>query len=208
MSRTGGGTIPERIVIAANMAQPQSSASMPNRLRLFVHTAECHNGSWLLDGFCFVRGGVGHATRWATEFPVNPVAESTDNRRNYPRRVLGAVLCLSPLLLLIASAVLHNRPHSAAAMWLLVPAAAFALLNFHLSVSRPLLYRLCHGSLDDFRFVSVFPIIGTVFAIIGGIVGFGALSAALIGIGAILVDTGGSFWFLVATWRDTSLWDA
>ena len=138
---------------------------------------------------------------------MNPVADSTDNRRNYPRRILGAILCLFPLLLLIASAVLHNRPHSAAAMWLLVPAAAFALLNFHLSVFRPLLYRLWHGSLEEFRFVSGFPLIGTVLALIGGIVGFGALSAALIGIGAILVDTGGSFWFLLATWHDRSLWD-
>jgi hypothetical protein len=50
--------------------------------------------------------------------------------------------------------------------------------------------------------------IGTVLSLVGGIVGFGALSAAFLAIGAILVDTGGSFWFLVVTWRDTSLWDA
>ena len=62
--------------------------------------------------------------------------------------------------------------------------------------------------MDDFRNVSVFPMFGTVFVLVGGIVGFGALSAALLGIGAILVDTGGSFWLLVATWHDRSFWDA
>jgi hypothetical protein len=41
----------------------------------------------------------------------------------------------------------------------------------------------------------------------GGIVGFGALSAVALGLAATLVDTGGSPWFLVATWRDQSLWD-
>ena len=92
-------------------------------------------------------------------------------------------------------------------MWALVPAAFIAGLNFHLSFIRPLIYRLRHGSMEDYRHVSGFPMIGTLLVLIGGIVGFGALSSALFGLAAMLVDTGGSLWFLIATWHDRSFWD-
>jgi hypothetical protein len=150
--------------------------------------------------------GVGLALRWARGL-VEVMSKATDSRKNYLRRAIGAGLCLLPLLLFVVSAAVHNRTHSIAATWLLIPAAALGLFNFYLSFVRPVLYRLCHGSMDGFRFVSGIPGIGTVLVFISGVVGFGSLSVALLGIVTIFVDTGGSFWFLVATWHDKSLWD-
>ncbi len=54
-----------RLVTPPNSACPQSPASVPERLPLYFKPRACHNGSWLLDVFGSVRGGVGHATRWA-----------------------------------------------------------------------------------------------------------------------------------------------
>ena len=37
---------------------------MPGRLRIHFQPPVCHNGCWLLDVYRFVRGGVGHASRY------------------------------------------------------------------------------------------------------------------------------------------------
>jgi hypothetical protein len=41
----------------------------------------------------------------------------------------------------------------------------------------------------------------------GALFSFGAVGTALIGICAFALDTGGTGWFVVSTWRDRSLWD-
>jgi len=63
------------------------------------------------------------------------------------------------------------------------------------------------GSLDAYKFVSGIPIIGTVVVVVGTLLGFGTLLCTTLGLLAVALDTGGSVWFLVATWRDASLWD-
>ena len=40
------------------------------------------------------------------------------------------------------------------------------------------------------------------------LLGFESLVTASAGLAAISLDTGGAFWFLLATWKDSSLWDA
>lgn len=58
------------------------------------------------------------------------------------------------------------------------------------------------------RNVSGFPVIGTLLVTVGGLIGFGDWRAATLGLVASAFDTGGLPWFLIATWRDRSLWDA
>ena len=89
----------------------------------------------------------------------------------------------------------------------MLAAALLAALNFYLSFIRPLVFRRLHGSMTGFRHVSGIPMVGTVLAVFGALFGFGAAGSALLGLACIGIDTGGSVWFLVCTWRDRSFWD-
>jgi hypothetical protein len=61
--------------------------------------------------------------------------------------------------------------------------------------------------MEKYRNVSGLPLIGTLLVLAGGVLGFGTLIPTILGMVAILLDTGGPFWFLITTWQDTSLWD-
>jgi len=89
----------------------------------------------------------------------------------------------------------------------MIAALVIAIINFSLSFVRPRLYCFRHGSMDGYRFVSGVPIVGTLLTILGAIFGFGAVGCAVLGICAFAMDTGGSGWFVIATWRDHSFWD-
>ena len=137
---------------------------------------------------------------------------SADQQRptNFVRRAFGVVLALSPLALLLASlAVGIGRSQQAhfAGVGFMVGASVVALLNFYLSFIRPRLFWLRRRSMDGYRHVSGLPMIGTVLLILGALFGFGAIGSTLVGVGAFALDTGGSVWFLVYTWRDRSFWD-
>ena len=133
-----------------------------------------------------------------------------DPKPNYMRRAFGALLCLSPLGISSASlgwGMFH--PHTAhkfvmgASLGLMALAVLAGASNFYLSLIRPALFQ--HKT--DYRFVSGIPIIGTFLVVAGGLIGFGGVIQATIGIVALFLDTGGSVWFLIATWRDAGLWD-
>lgn len=83
-----------------------------------------------------------------------------------------------------------------------------AALNFHLSFVRPWWHRRRHGGVETLRHVSGIPVVGTVLVLLAGVLGQGALGTTVIALLALVLDTGGAPWFLVATWRDTSFWDA
>jgi hypothetical protein len=89
----------------------------------------------------------------------------------------------------------------------MVCAMPVAILNFHLSFVRPTLYRWRRESMEGYRHISGFPLFGNMLVVIGGILGFGDWRAASLGLAALVLDTGGLPWFLLATWRDHSLWD-
>ena len=131
--------------------------------------------------------------------------------RNYGRRAIGVVLCLSPIAVLTASLVsgLAGKDTAPfAGIWFVAPAAFVAVLNFYLSFVRGLLLRLRHGSLDRYRHVSGIPLIGSLLVLIAGIIGFGAVGTVLSCIVAVALDTGGLPWFLFSTWQDGSFWDS
>jgi hypothetical protein len=132
-------------------------------------------------------------------------------RTNWTRRCIGAAAALFPVLLLIASIIVGiNGLHVglAGGMAVMFAAGLIGMLNFYLSFVRGYLYVKRHGSRDGYRHVSGFPLIGTVLVLIGAALGFGEIPTAILGLVVMSVDTGGSVWFLIATWRDASFWDA
>lgn len=131
-------------------------------------------------------------------------------RVNMLRRGVGIAVCLAPVLLLLASLVFWTMYSDGgfAGLGLAVAGLLFGILNSYLSFVRPWLYHWRRGSMDGHRFVSGLPLFGTLFVVFGGVVGFGELPTALIGLATLVLDTGGLPWFLIATWHDRSLWDA
>ena len=136
---------------------------------------------------------------------------STTNETNYVRRGLGLVLGCSPLVLLCGS-VLYGLSHGgqlrAAGLVAELLALLVAGLNFYLSFVRGALHERRKGSREGYRHVSGLPMIGTLLVVLGVFLGFGSIGSSVLGIVSVAADTGGSVWLLVATWRDTSLWDA
>lgn len=131
--------------------------------------------------------------------------------KNYFRRVFWSGLAFSPLVILLVSLVFgimrRNLPDFAA-IGFMIPAAVLAFLNFYLSFIRPRFYFSRHGSMAGYRFKSGVPLVGTLLVVLGAVFGFGSIWSTIIGIIAFSFDTGGSGWFVIATWRDQSLWDS
>ena len=128
----------------------------------------------------------------------------------YFRRLVGLVFFFTPILFLILSLLggLCGYPeHFIAPLAIMLVALAVASLNFYLSFFRPKFYIRNHGSLDGYQYVSGIPVIGTLLIIAGGIYGFGSVIIAVIGLFALSIDVGGLPWFLIATWKDRSLWE-
>lgn len=138
--------------------------------------------------------------------------ESKKAKLNLLRRGTGLFVGLLPLLLIIASIVygLANSPQPkfTAVGWM-IAAGFFAALNFSLSFIRPpfLLYVLRIPK-EKYKHVSGFPMIGSILLCLGICFSFGSIGSALLGLIYFAFDTGGSVWFLVATWKDSSLWDS
>jgi hypothetical protein len=140
---------------------------------------------------------------------------SEENKKvklNLWRRGSGLLLGLMPLLLIIASIVYglarSPQPKFAAVGWM-IAAGVFAALNFFLSFIRPpfLLYVLRIPK-QKYKHVSGLPMIGSILLCLGIIFSFGSIGSALLGLICFAFDTGGSVWFLIATWKDSSLWDS
>jgi hypothetical protein len=131
---------------------------------------------------------------------------------NFRRRFIGFVICFFPAMPLLASIgvglLLRTSPTSGLGFaWMLI-ALTVGLLNFYLSFIRPLLLYWRCGSSEQYRHVTGIPLVGTIVVVIGGLFGFGSVLTACVGLAALLLNTGGSFWLLLATWKDSSFWDA
>ncbi|WCM92461.1 hypothetical protein M5C99_19205 [Acidovorax sp. NCPPB 2350] len=130
--------------------------------------------------------------------------------KNWRRRSFGALICLFPVLLALASlatAVLGEGLGTASeAPWLCGIALFIGLFNFSLSFVRPLWLHKVRG-VHEVAGSSGAPIIGSVFAVLACTLGFGATLTSVVALIAVALDTGGAPWFLIATWRDSTLWD-
>jgi hypothetical protein len=87
-----------------------------------------------------------------------------------------------------------------------IAAAIVAAVNCHLAFVRPTLFRLRHGSMENYRYVSGFPLFGEFFACMGGGFGFGEVVTALVGITSMLLNPNSLLWFTLLLWNDESFW--
>ncbi len=131
--------------------------------------------------------------------------------KKYIRRTIGVLICSIPIVLLVSSVIysiigIAQRPF--AAIGFMIAALFVAVFNLYLSFIRPWWRYRKHDSLEAIPHASVAPLVGTLLVILGGILGFGAMGSAMVGLLAVVLDIGGSPWFLVCTWRDSSVWDA
>jgi hypothetical protein len=128
----------------------------------------------------------------------------------YGRRGVGVVVGLAPFVVLAAPLRL-GFDFGAVTQGLGLVGVGLAWLvaglNAYLNIVRPLRYRRAHGSMEGFKNVSGLPLIGTMLALAGGLLGSSSVACLALGELALLLDTGGPFWFVVWTWRDASLWD-
>ena len=133
------------------------------------------------------------------------------SRTNFVRRGLGVLLFLLPFGLIASS--LSGRLFSVNMGHILFIEASVALmgmalllssLNLYLAYIRPARF----GHRPDYRNVSGIPLIGTLLVIAGTVVGWSSVVPALLGLVALLLDTGGLPWFIVGTWCDRSFWDS
>ena len=123
------------------------------------------------------------------------------------RRILGITICFSPVALAVWSLLTPPRETWWAALIPLALGASIASLNLYSSFIRSWIYRFRHHSLEGYRYVSGFPVIGTVLVTLGILAGLGSKPIAAVALLVLTVDTGGLPWFLVQTWRDKSLWN-
>jgi hypothetical protein len=87
-------------------------------------------------------------------------------RRNWLRRVGGVAICISPIVIAVSSIVVGTIRGTALTpygLYVVLLAAVIGVFNFCLSFVRPLLYRLVHGSWEDYHFVSGLPILGDAY---------------------------------------------
>ena len=75
-----------------------------------------------------------------------------------------------------------------------------ATFNFYLSFVRRRLH-------PNAAHVSIVPLVATLLLLVGTIIGFGSTTCGALGLFATVIDTGGPWWFLLATWKDKSFWD-
>jgi hypothetical protein len=146
--------------------------------------------------------------------PIAPVACAVAVRMtkttSYIRRAVGVLVAFAPVVFLVASlvfALTRRNEHHPTGLAVVLIGLVIGALNFHLSAIRGTLYRRTTGSLDGYKYVSGAPVIGTVFVVVGTLLGFASALCAALGLLAVAIDTGGSVWFVIATWKDTSLWD-
>lgn len=136
---------------------------------------------------------------------------------NYRRRAVGALVCLAPAVLPFASLAVGPPTSEVGArvlaygigpgLGVVLVGFLVALLNAHLALVRPFLYRCRHGSLEGMRYVSGLGGIGSLAVFVGCALAFGHRPTAAFGLLVLTLDVGGLPWFLLVTWRESSVWD-
>jgi hypothetical protein len=119
--------------------------------------------------------------------------------RHVPLTVVA--ICLTPLMAAVASLVAAiwfvERP-AFDGWWFVAVALFFAAWNIHCSFGRYLLWKWRAAADVPYQHVSGLPAIGTLFVVFAILSGFGALGTSLLALAALVVDTGGTPWFVAA----------
>ncbi len=119
------------------------------------------------------------------------------------QRIGFSLFCLCPIAVVLTSLItgLINPVDRPFGLWFAIVGLLFGILNLYLALIRPAVYIQKHQSLDGFRYISGFPIIGTFFVVLGCIFSFAHIPTAIVGVLAILGDINGLPWVLALVWR-------
>jgi hypothetical protein len=157
-------------------------------------------------------GFVPHGCAWhrlRSPGAIRKAVMSGTSQTNYFRRGVALLIAAAPLVLIATSilrALSEHQLRSVVGVVVELLALLIGGLNLYLSF-RPALHERRTGSRDGYRHVSGVPMVGTLLTAAGVTLGFGALAPAVMGLVAVVIDTGGFPWFLIGTWSDSSLWD-
>ncbi|MBX3390533.1 MAG: hypothetical protein KF691_13875 [Phycisphaeraceae bacterium] len=91
-------------------------------------------------------------------------AASPTIKRNWTKRVIGALICFGLPAAFAASlirGVAALNPAWFAGAWWLSLAGVIAGLNIYLGIVRPWIFRIRNGSFDGFKWTSSLPVLGT-----------------------------------------------
>ena len=88
----------------------------------------------------------------------------------------------------------------------LLMAALGFFLNIFLSIIRPWLYKLKHGSMESYRFISGIPLLISLAAVYSSVFLTPRIWPSILASFIVMLDFGGPVWFVIFTWKDESLW--
>jgi hypothetical protein len=130
---------------------------------------------------------------------TNKMDALRSKQQGAPSHTFWLTLAAIPIGTVLASLAfgIHRGSMRWNAAWNMAPALGCGLLNFWLSFLRPLIFKFRNGSMNKYKFESGIPALGNIFVQLGAMNSFGSVGAALLGLVAVLIDTGGFPWFYV-----------
>jgi len=125
------------------------------------------------------------------------------------KKAAGVAISLIPFVVVLLCGfygwTLNEGQWTALGYSLLGLGGLISVVNFYLSALRYPIFRLIHGKTAEFKWISGFPLLGSI-----SIIGFLFLpkSSWLVATEFLLlsIDSGGLHWFVISTWNDEGLW--
>ncbi len=123
------------------------------------------------------------------------------------KRIIAIAVFLMPVVFIVLSLLFNEEVHYAWHHYLLFGFGLFVTgLNVHTSWVRPYVYKALHGNLEGYKFISGIPMLGSLAAFVALWHCGNSWTTIAVVISILVLDTGGIPWFIIATWRDDSLW--
>ncbi len=128
------------------------------------------------------------------------------------KRFIGVIIALLPFVFVLLIPRLITRTNSPStticiiAWGALIFGGFIALVNFTLSFCRPYWLILKGVPIEQQRFISGIPVLGTLMLMFINIPLYSFSLPWILATIFLLLDTGGPLWFVICTWNDDSLW--
>lgn len=125
-------------------------------------------------------------------------------------RIIGILAGIAPFLIVIFCGVydcrILNGRISTFGYSLFAIGGLISITNFYLSCLRYPIHRLVRGKEVEYKWISGIPLLG-ILSVIGLLHFPRSLWTSVLAFLFLLCDTGGIQWFVIFTWKDSSLWN-
>ncbi len=125
------------------------------------------------------------------------------------RRFIGIVIAIMPFGIVLVLSVIKWRILAGRLAFfgycLFTIGGLISCINFYLSFLRYLVHRLRGGTKEDYSWTSGIPLLG-ILSVVGLLHLPQSIWFSLLAFVFLLIDTGGTPWFIVAVWKDDSFW--